>query len=198
MSPRFFLPLAFAAIGFAETQKAPAAPPVENLGGVRRVFVAPLVGGASADALRELIIASLDGARLFVLTENPENADAVLKGAAEDRAFTDTFDYDDSVNESMNLGVGSLRSSSKTRSGGVYGGSSASEREGRHIKELKHEAYASVRLCNRAGDVLWSTTQESKGAKFRNASADVASKIARQLTTDFDRQRQPAPSVLKH
>ncbi len=43
-----------------------------------------------------------------------------------------------------------------------------------------------MRLCNNVGDVIWSTTQESAGAKFRGASADVATKIARQLAIDFD------------
>jgi hypothetical protein len=38
--------------------------------------------------------------------------------------------------------------------------------------------------------VIWSTTQESNGAKFRGASADVADKITRQLTTDVERVRQ--------
>jgi hypothetical protein len=47
-----------------------------------------------------------------------------------------------------------------------------------------------VRLCNKDGDVLWSTTQESQGAKFRSASADVAAKIAHQLTLDVDKAQR--------
>jgi hypothetical protein len=34
---------------------------------------------------------------------------------------------------------------------------------------------------------MWSTTQESTGAKFRGASADVADRITRQLIAEFDR-----------
>jgi hypothetical protein len=49
---------------------------------------------------------------------------------------------------------------------------------------------AAIRLVNKDGDVIWSTTQESNGAKFRGASADVADKITRQLTADVDRVRQ--------
>jgi hypothetical protein len=37
---------------------------------------------------------------------------------------------------------------------------------------------------NCEGDVIWSTTQESTGAKFHGAMADVADKIARQLIED--------------
>jgi hypothetical protein len=40
--------------------------------------------------------------------------------------------------------------------------------------------------------VIWSTTQESLGAKFRGASADVADKITRQLQADYARARKVA------
>jgi hypothetical protein len=87
--------------------------------------------------------------------------------------------------------------SSKTRSAtGGFGGVSIGDHESRHTKERKHEAYATVRLCNRDGDVLWSTTQESLGGKFRGASADVAAKVAHQLTLDMDRaRRSPVPTA---
>jgi hypothetical protein len=62
------------------------------------------------------------------------------------------------------------------------------------IQERKHEASASVRIVARDGDVLWSTTQESQGAKFRSASADVAERITRQLIADIDRIRGKAPA----
>jgi hypothetical protein len=54
-----------------------------------------------------------------------------------------------------------------------------------HQQERKHEASASVRLVNRDGDVIWSTIQESQGAKFRSAAADVAERIGRQLAADY-------------
>lgn len=167
-----------------------------NLLEVKRIYVAELTGGPGADALRELIIAGLDATRLFVLTDNPERADAVLKGAADDKVFTDTFDSDRSLSNRGDTGLYRGSSTKNGRNGG-YGGASISERESRHTKERKHEAYAAVRLCNQAGDVLWSTTQESLGGKFRGASADVAAKIANQLTLDVQRNRQgasaPAP-----
>ena len=43
---------------------------------------------------------------------------------------------------------------------------------------------------NKDGDVIWSTTQESLGAKFRGASADVAEKITTKLKEDFERARK--------
>ena len=53
------------------------------------------------------------------------------------------------------------------------------------MKERKHEVLATVRLVNKDGDVLWSTTQESNGAFSHGASADVAEKIAKQLVAEL-------------
>ena len=176
-------------------QQSPAPPaPSNTLLEIKRIYVAQLTGGVQADALRDLIIASLDGTKLFVLTDNPDRADATLKGAADDHAFTDTFDSDESINGREN---GGKSSSAYTKTGGLYAGIGAGENESHHIKERKHEAYATVRLCNRDGDVLWSTTQESDGAKFRGASADVAAKIARQLSLDIDKARRNAAAPAK-
>ena len=66
------------------------------------------------------------------------------------------------------------------------------QNESSQSNERKHEASASVRLVNRHGDVIWSTTQESGGAKFKSASADVADKIFRKLTDDLQRARAAA------
>jgi hypothetical protein len=43
---------------------------------------------------------------------------------------------------------------------------------------------------NKDGDVIWCTTQESLGAKFRGASVDVAEKITGKLKEDFERARK--------
>jgi hypothetical protein len=43
---------------------------------------------------------------------------------------------------------------------------------------------------NHDGDVIWSTIQESQGAKFRSAAADVAERIGRQLAADFAKVRE--------
>jgi hypothetical protein len=175
----------------AAAQHSGASPAVESLSDVKRIYVAQLTGGTQADALRDLIIASLSSTKLFILTDNPDRADAVLKGAADDKTFTDTYDSDDSVNTRQNGGKYSAGSSSSSaKLGGGYAGLSLGENESHHIKERKHEAYAAVRLCNQEGDVIWSTTQESLGAKFRGASADVAAKIARQITIDMERARR--------
>ena len=175
--------------------------PSGQLVGVKRVYVDRLTGGETAAQMRDLIITSFQNSKLFVLTENPERADAVLRGAAEDLIYTDAFSSSEGINAraggSENSAVGT-----STRFNGAGGGASRSagrslnlgigENESTNTKERKHEALATVRLVNKDGDVIWSTTQESNGAKFRGASADVADKITKQLVTDYERLRKPA------
>jgi hypothetical protein len=161
---------------------------VESLLDVRRIYVDKLSGGAQAEALRELIIAGLNSTKLFVLTDNEARADAVLKGAGDDNTFTDTFDTYEG--NSGHDSIGKSTNALTTKIGALSGGSAISDNESHHSRERKHEAYASVRLCNKDGDVLWSTTQESLGAKFRGASADVAAKIAHQMLMDYERTRK--------
>jgi hypothetical protein len=54
-------------------------------------------------------------------------------------------------------------------------------------QERRHEAIAALALVNRDGDVIWATVQESLGAKFRGASADVAEKITAKRKEDSER-----------
>jgi hypothetical protein len=174
---------------------------------IKRVFVDRLTGGETAAQLRDMIIGSLQNAKLFILTENQERADVILHGAAEDLIFTDAF----SSSEGINMHAGSSSNSSSGTSSHFNGaGSGFDERSGRslsagvgdnsstNIKERRHEAMATVRLVNKDGDVIWSTTQESTGAKFRGASADVAEKITKQLVADYEKvhnRAKPPQSV---
>lgn len=69
------------------------------------------------------------------------------------------------------------------------------QHETSNIQERRHEARASVRLVTTEGDVIWSTTQESNGGKFRGAMADVADKIARKLIEETQRARTLAATA---
>lgn len=152
---------------------------------IRRLYVERLSGGDTAVQIRDMLIGALQGTRLFVVTENMEKADTILRGSAEDLVFTDTFQSSEGIQARTQ--IGSTRSSGTTRGGAGF---SVGEQESSRIAERKHEAVASVRLVNKEGDVIWSTTQESLGAKFRGASADVAGKVTRQLADDFARARR--------
>jgi hypothetical protein len=117
----------------------------------------------------------------------------VLKGSADDAVFTDNFQSNESMNARVSLGgVAPLSSSGRRGSVGLGVG----ENESTKITERKHEAMAAVRLVNKEGDVIWTTTQESMGAKFRGASADVADKVVKQLIADIDKARNPNPGPL--
>ena len=153
---------------------------------IRRVYVDHLTGGETAAQMRDILLSSLEGSMLFVLTENPERADATLKGAAEDLVFTEVHSSSDSINAHTNMGTG--RASSTSR--GAYAGFGAGESESDRSSERRHEAVAAVRLVNKEGDVIWATTQESLGAKFHGASTDVADKITAKLKEDFARARR--------
>src|SRR5581483_4688116 len=137
---------------------------------VRRVYVDRLTGGETAAQMREILISSLEAARIFVITENEDRADAVLRGGSEDLVFTDVHTSSDNVDARANFGTS--RSGGYSR--GAYGGVGVGQSESEHSADRRHEAIAAVRLVNKDGDVIWSTTQESLGAKFRGASADVA------------------------
>jgi hypothetical protein len=195
--------------------KPPAAPAAvaddEVLGQlltVRRVYIDRLSGGETALQMRDMIAASLQGAKLFVITENPDRADAILRGSAEDLVFTDIHSSSDSIHADSHFGFSNgdstQNNSNSSGFGGMSGHSSSSQRDQRsqnggmsvgdsestHSVERRHEAVAAVRLVNKDGDVIWSTTQESLGGKFRGSSADVADKITKKLLEDYERAKR--------
>ena len=163
---------------------------VKQLLNVHRVYVDRLTGGETAAQMRDVLISSLAESGLLVITENQERADTILRGAAEDLVFTDIHQSSDSINAHANLGSsrsgGGYYSSRNSNSLGLGLGDNESDRS----QERRHEAIAAVRLVNKDGDVIWSTTQESMGAKFHGASADVAEKITAKLREDFDRAKK--------
>ncbi len=161
---------------------------------VRRLHVQELNGGEAALQIRDMIIASLQAAGFFLITENPERADAFLKGTAEDLVFNEQFSSSEDL--SLRTGISGARGGLTARDA-RRGAASIGITQGEDVKinERKHEAVAAVRIVSKDGDVLWSTTQESYGAKFRGASADVAEKITKQLRTDLERARKLPPHV---
>jgi len=190
--------LLFALLGCAVTADAQPSPAaieensLRQLLTIRRVYVDRLTGGETAAQMRDILISSLAGAKLFVLTENQERADVVLHGASEDLVFTETHQTSDGINAHVNAGMGRNTSSSYySRSNNTANaGLSIGENESEHSTDRRHEAIAAVRLVNKEGDVIWSTTEESLGAKFHGASADVADKITAKLKEDFERARK--------
>ena len=168
-----------------------------TLGEITRVYVDTLAGGAQADQMRDMLIGALQQSGLFAITENQERADAILKGSADDQTYMQEHNTSDSVGFSAGeasgsrsaVSIGSSSSSNKSLHAGI------NQSDSSHIQERRHEAFASVRLVNGAGDVIWSATQESGGAKFRGAMSDVADKIARRLIDETKKARELAAAA---
>ena len=164
------------------------APP--DLAHVKKIYVDQLGGGHTSDQMRDMIIAALQNSKLFAITENQDRADAILRGSADDKVYTEDHQSSDSIGLHTNSSSSaSGRAYSEGSSSSKADGIGISDSESAHSKERKHETSASIRLVNSDGDVLWSTTQESAGGKFRGAMADVADKISRQLVDDTKKAR---------
>jgi hypothetical protein len=182
---------------FAYVDQTPEEASAQQLSKVRRIYIAVLTGGDAALQIRDLLMTSLHNSKQFIITEEEDKADAVLKGAGDDDVFTDTFQSSDGLNARSQIASGSsegLRNyanSSSNHSGGLTLGQNESSR----TEERKHESIATVRLVAKDGDVIWSATAESLGAKFLGASADVADKIAKRLVTDYKAAKAHAASA---
>lgn len=167
--------------------QSPEQQSAEQLSKVRRIYIAILTGGDDALQIRDLLMTSLNQSKLFIVTEDEDKADAVLKGAGSDDVFTDTHQTSEGINAHSQIGFGSsegLRNYSNSSSN-HSGALSIGENDSTRTEERKHEALATVRLVTKDGDVIWSATAESFGGKFLGASADVADKIAKRLASDY-------------
>jgi hypothetical protein len=182
---------------FAYVDQTPEEASAQQLSKVRRIYIAVLTGGDAALQIRDLLMTSLHNSKQFIITEEEDKADAVLKGAGDDDVFTDTFQSSDGLNARSQIASGSsegLRNyanSSSNHSGGLSLGQNESSR----TEERKHESIATVRLVAKDGDVIWSATAESMGAKFLGASADVADKLAKRLVTDYKAAKEHVAST---
>jgi len=164
--------------GFGEEPAALQRSQIAKLGAVRTVYVDELNGSNGSAQIRDMLIGSLHRAAVFVITEDAEQADAFLRGSAEDVVFSDSYGNRESLN------VRGSVSRSRRESGESNFGSSSfgiGDSDSTTRREHKHEAMAAVRLVLRDGEVIWSTTQESSGAKYRGSGADVAQKVTKEL-----------------
>jgi hypothetical protein len=196
-TPRRLLPGAFflsllagcGAISAAAIELHPA--PEVILAKIRRIYVDQLGGGEGSDQMRDMLIAAMQNSGLFVITENPDRADATLRGSSQLKIFDEEHNTSDSIGLHTSAGSGSSAAASLGTSTSVRHNLSAgvTQSESSHIRENRQEVAASVRLVDSEGDVIWSTTQESTGAKFRGALADTADKVARRLADETRKAR---------
>jgi len=83
-----------------------------TLAQVKRVYVDQLGGGDTSDQMRDMIISALQESGLFTITENPERADASLKGSSDDKTFTQEHQTSESIGFHASDGSGSRSATS--------------------------------------------------------------------------------------
>lgn len=147
------------------TQSAAAVEsPIAKLKSVRRIYVDSFGESTLATQIQAAVIASLAESKRFLITENKDKADAILRGTALESS---SLEYHSNTEETATPRAAISDSTTST--------------------ETVNYARLSVRLVSSDGDVIWATTQESRGAKYKGASADVADKIVKRLLHELER-----------
>jgi len=131
---------------------------------VKRIYVESFGDNIISKELQSMIVSALVATKRFKVTENHERADAILKGIALEKTSQELHAY----GESTAAGRGAISDSSA------------------HT-ETVNDAKLSIRLVTPDGDVLWTSSQESKGAKYKGSSVDVADKCVKQLLRDVEK-----------
>jgi len=158
---------------------------------VRRIYVESFGEDKIAKVLQSMIINALTESKQFIVTENREKADSVLKGTAIQRTSQELHSTSEGTSVAT---VAGAASATRTAGSAVIGGLGLGTADSSTSTETIDYAAVSVRLVASDGDTIWSTTQESRGAKFKGAGADVADKIVKQLVRDIEKaskERKP-------
>ena len=167
---------------------------------VKRVFVDSFGDDPVSKELQSMIVSALVASKRFKVTENRERADAILKGIALEKTSQELHAFGESTSVGGASGASHGQVSGNVVNGtGSVSGSSTGGFISRHMgtsdssvnTETVNEARIAVRLVNPDGDVIWTSTQESKGAKYMGASADVADKCVKQLLKDIEKLKVP-------
>ena len=163
---------------------------------VKRIYVDSFGDDVVSKELQSMIVSALVATKRFKVTENRDRADAILKGVALEKTSQELHAYGESTAVGSASGGSHGEVSGAVVNGtGTVSGSSSGGFIARHMgtsdssvnTETINEARVAVRLVNPDGDVIWTSTQESKGAKYKGSSADAADKCVKQLLKDIDK-----------
>lgn len=163
-----------------KTESSPEVDKAKSLSKVRRIFVETFGTDPISQQMQAMVISSLTETKRFTITEDKSKADAILRGTATEKTAHELHSYGSGT--AVETAHGGFNSA-----GGGFGAAGAAVQDSSANTETIDSAHAAVRLVNSDGDVIWTTTQESSGAKFKGASADVADKIAKQLIRDAEK-----------
>jgi hypothetical protein len=173
---------------------------------VSRIYVDDFGTDPVAKQIQAMVINSISESKRFIITENKDKADAILRGTALEKtsqefhglsdkavAASSHGGFSDTVSGSASNGTGSISGSAH----GFHIGSLAGADDSTASSETINDARVAVRLVAADGDVIWSTTQESRGAKYKGSSADVADKVVKRLMADLDKLQTSSTAVNK-
>ncbi len=168
--------------------------PADKLLGVRRIYVERFGDDSISKQIQAVIIDQLNESKRFVVTEDKDRADAILRGSGLEKTSqelhahsegtavaTAAGSHSSSVNGSVVGGTGSISGSSS----GGFAAQSAAVEDANVSTETTNDARVSVRLVARDGDVIWTTSQESRNAKYKSSTTDVAEKVVKKLLRDI-------------
>lgn len=207
MSNLLLLSACFLQLAASNAAKAPPAPAATTsatakisdpdpaaLVKIKRIFVDSFGDDPISKEMQSMIVSALVGTKRFLVTENRERADAVLKGIALEKSSQEVHAFGESTAVGGAAGGhhGEL-SGTVVDGSGTISGSSSGGFVAHHIgisdsslnTETIDHARIAIRLVDSDGDVIWTTTQESKGAKYKGASADAADMCIKQLLRDI-------------
>ncbi len=166
---------------------------------VNRIYVESLGDDPLSKQMQTIIMSALLETKRFKVTENRDRADAILKGMVVEKTSQELHAFSEStavggakggshgeVSGSVINGNGSISGSSS----GGFSASHAAISDSSVNTETISRARLALRLVNADGDVIWSTTQESNGGKYKGAASDAADMCIRQLIRDIDRSER--------
>jgi curli biogenesis system outer membrane secretion channel CsgG len=159
---------------------------------VKRIYIESFGDDKESQQLQAMVIDALVATKRFIVTENKDKADAILKGTGLEKTSQEVHATGEATSVGAAAGGSSatVNGTSGSASGGFIARHMGTE-DSQASSVAMNDARLAVRLVSADGDVLWSTTQESKGAKYKGASADVADQVVKQLLRDLDKL-QPA------
>jgi curli biogenesis system outer membrane secretion channel CsgG len=151
---------------------------------IKRIFVDSFGDDIISKELQSMIVSSLAATKRFKVTENRDRADAILKGVALEKSSQEVHAYGEGT--SVGSAGGHAEVHGRNGSGGFLAQHMGTSDSSVNTETI-NEARVAIRLVTPDGDVIWTSTQESKGAKYKGASADVADRCVKQLVHDVQK-----------
>src|ERR1051326_7133981 len=135
---------------------------------ITRIYVDDFGTDPTAKQIQAMVINSISESKRFIITENKEKADAILKGTALEKTSQEFHSLNDkaaaasahgahsgSVSGSFQNGTGSISGSSS----GYHAADAVAADDSTASTETINDARVAVRLVAGEGDVVWATAQ---------------------------------------